>query len=170
MSSDPFNHSTLEHARQELKSSPINPDWILEGQPKTRSTTFSRLTDGRTWVDMWDCTAGRFYWYYDFDETAHILEGEATITDAGGKVWQVKAGDVITFRQGTRAHWIVPNYIRKLAVMNKSLDPSMRAVVRVRDRVRYLFKRAAQKIGITAQGGAVATVFDIVDWIPMLAL
>ena len=44
---------------------------------------------------MWDCTAGRFYWYYDFDETAHILEGEATITDANGRVWQVKPGDVV---------------------------------------------------------------------------
>lgn len=170
MSSDPFNHSTLEQARQGLQSSPINPDWILEGHPKTRSSTFSRLTDGRTWVDMWDCTAGSFYWYYDFDETAHILEGGATITDANGKVWEVKPGDVITFRQGTRAHWVVPNYIRKLAVMNKSLPPPIRAVVLLHDRVRYLVKRAAQKIGVTTQGGAVAVAFEAADWMPLLAV
>jgi uncharacterized cupin superfamily protein len=170
MSSEPFNHSTLDQARQGLKSSPIDPDWILEGQPKTRSATFSRLTDGRTWVDMWDCTAGRFYWYYDFDETAHILEGEAIITDATGRVWEVKPGDVITFREGTRAHWVVPHYIRKLAVMNKSLNAPMRAMVGLHDRLRYVFKRAGQKLRLTTQGGAVAVAVGAADWMPLLAL
>ena len=170
MSSAAFSHSSIDKARLELAAAPINPDWILEGRPQARYAPVSRLTDGRTWVDLWDCTTGRFYWYYTIDETAHILEGEAIITDGDGAVWNVHAGDVVTFRQGSRAHWVVPTYIRKLAVMHRPLRPSVRAVVRLRDRVRNLYRRISRKFGATTQGGAVAVAFDVADWMPLLAL
>ena len=94
MSSGSFARSSVEKAQRELAPAPINPDWILEGRPQARYAPLSRLTDGRTWVDLWDCTAGRFHWYYACDETAHILEGEAVITDGDGEVWRVSGQKV----------------------------------------------------------------------------
>jgi len=170
MSPASFTHSSVEKAQRELAPAPIDPDWILEGRPQARYAPLSRMTDGRTWVDLWDCTAGRFYWHYACDETAHILEGEAVITDGDGKVWKVAAGDVVTFRQGSRAHWQVPTYVRKLAVMHRPLRPPVQAVVRLRDRMRNLARRLGRRVGFGTQGGAVIVVFDLTDWVPLLAL
>ena len=64
-----------------LGSSPINADWILEGNPIARNRVISRSSDSLACTIIWDCTAGKFNWVYDIDETVHILEGSVIVSD-----------------------------------------------------------------------------------------
>jgi uncharacterized protein len=99
----------------EWKLCPIPSDWILEGNPVARIELLSNSADGTANTWFWDCTAGRFNWYYSFDETLHILEGSVTLKDPAGTSRRVIAGDTIFFPAGSRAEWTVDSYIRKLA-------------------------------------------------------
>src|SRR5215469_3077729 len=55
--------------RHQLNSAPIVPAWILEGSPAARGKLLSGSTDDKASTYMWDCTAGRFNWFYGCDET-----------------------------------------------------------------------------------------------------
>ena len=66
-----------------LKSSPINPAWILEGRPVARNVVLSTSDDTTACTILWDCTAGKFNWHYDFDETVHIVEGSVVVRSEG---------------------------------------------------------------------------------------
>jgi uncharacterized cupin superfamily protein len=79
----------------ELRSAPIEPSWIHEGRPMARNTMLSRSADGMAWTLVWDCTAGRFEWHYDIDETIHFIEGSATISDGISPPKTFRAGDVL---------------------------------------------------------------------------
>jgi len=94
---------------------PINANWILEGSPVGRAKVISRSTDGTARTVIWDCTAGRFNWFYDIDETVYVLEGSALIKDHTGAARRVSAGETILFRAGSQAQWTVESYIRKIA-------------------------------------------------------
>jgi len=94
---------------------PIRGEWILEGNPIARVELLSSSADGTASTYYWDCTAGRFNWYYSFDETLHILEGSVTLKEPSGRTRHVAAGDVVFFPAGSRAEWTVDKYIRKLA-------------------------------------------------------
>jgi len=94
-------------------ASPINPSWILEGAPIARVALLSRSADGTASTYYWDCTAGRFNWYYSFDETLHILEGSVTLKSPSGESRLVVAGDTVFFPAGAQAEWTVDKYIIK---------------------------------------------------------
>lgn len=98
-----------------LVPNPINAAWVLEGQPQARIELLSSSADGTASTYFWDCTAGRFNWFYGFDETFHILEGAVTLKDPAGKSRRVVAGDTVFFPTGSSAEWTVDNYVRKLA-------------------------------------------------------
>jgi uncharacterized cupin superfamily protein len=100
-----------------LNSCPIYPTWILEGIPVARNTVLSYSADGNASTLIWDCTAGRFNWFYDVDETIYVLEGGMVIRDVGGggSARRLSAGDSIFFPKGARAEWTVETYIRKIA-------------------------------------------------------
>jgi len=96
-------------------ASPIRASWILAGEPVARVALLSSSADGTARTYYWDCTAGRFNWYYDFDETLHILEGSVRLKAPSGSSRLVVAGDTIFFPAGSQAEWTVDTYIRKLA-------------------------------------------------------
>jgi hypothetical protein len=104
-----------------LSPSPICPDWILEGNPLARNKMVSRSADGNASTFLWDCSAGRFNWFYDIDETVYIIEGSVIIKDAAHGVRQVNAGDTIYFPAGSTAEWTVPRYVRKVAFLRGPL-------------------------------------------------
>ncbi len=108
----PLVHSAATSA---MHAAPIDPSWIVEGDPQARVASLSRSADGQVWTDLWDCTAGRFRWHYALDETIHVLDGGATVTDQNGRVWSLAPGDTVTFHHGTVAHWHVADYVRKVA-------------------------------------------------------
>jgi uncharacterized protein len=108
----------------EWVSCPIQPEWILEGTPTARIQMLGESADRTSWNCFWDCTAGRFNWFYAFDETLHILEGGFTLKDLlAGTTLHIVAGDVIYLPQGARTEWTVEKYVRKLAVCRVALPP-----------------------------------------------
>src|SRR5215471_18385944 len=62
-----------------LKPAPIEPSWIIDGNPQASSCMLSWSADGSTSTIVWHCTEGRFDWHYDFDETILILEGSIVL-------------------------------------------------------------------------------------------
>jgi uncharacterized cupin superfamily protein len=61
---------------------------------------------------VWTKEVSRFDWSYDQIEECLILEGEFFIeTDEG--VYQLKAGDFVTFAKGLRCVWDIKKPVRK---------------------------------------------------------
>lgn len=122
-----------------LASKPIRPEWILEGTPTARMQMLSQAADGSAATYLWDCTAGRFNWFYAFDETFHILEGTIALKEFG-ETRIVKAGDTVFFPVGSSAEWTVEKYVRKLAFcrfpLPEYINTARRMVRRVRGMVR----------------------------------
>jgi uncharacterized protein len=137
----------------EWTSCPIQADWILEGAPTARIQLLSESADGTASTWFWECTAGRFNWFYSFDETLHILEGGFSLKDLlSGATRRVVAGDIVYFPQGAQAEWTVEKYVRKLAFCRSALPSylvSARNVARrVRGMVRGQGARAAAGSGM----------------------
>ncbi|HEX2888946.1 cupin domain-containing protein [Vineibacter terrae] len=124
-----------------LKPAPINPAWIIDGDPVARIASLSASADGSAWTDLWECTAGEFHWHYEINETIHVLDGGAIVTDRDGVVWDLKPGDVIRFLVGTKAHWRIPSYVRKVAFCSEPLPSSITTLLRARNRVRNIAGR-----------------------------
>lgn len=143
-------------ATAEMRPAPIDPSWVVEGNPQARVASVSQSADGRSWTDIWDCTAGRFVWHYSIDETVHILEGGAHIVDANGTHWDVGPGDVVTFRIGTSASWHVPEYVRKVAFCSEAAPNPLTALVGgLRGHRKALAAAAAGLFAMTMAAGVI---------------
>src|SRR5580698_656484 len=140
---------TIGTSSEDLVANPINAAWILDGQPQARIELLSSSADGTASTYFWDCTAGRFNWFYSFDETFHILEGEVTLKYPSGASQRVKAGDTVFFPAGSSAEWTVDNYVRKLAFCRTPLPGYLTLARQV---VRRL-KRAVRG-GAPSNGGS----------------
>ncbi|WP_336488029.1 cupin domain-containing protein [Methylobacterium nigriterrae] len=131
----------------ELKSAPIEPSWIQEGNPQARNATLSRSADGLASTLVWDCTAGRFQWIYDIDETIYFLEGSATISDGHSEPKTFRAGDVLFLPRGAVCHWHVETYVRKVAFCRRTQPKivgfAMRAIGKIK---RTLARRPSQTV------------------------
>lgn len=123
-----------------LSSAPINPDWILEGSPIARNRVLSRSSDSLACTIVWDCTAGKFNWIYDIDETVHIIEGGVTVSDGINPPKTLKPGDVAFFPSGTKAHWHVENYVRKVAFCQRTLPKIAQAPIAMLRKVRAMMR------------------------------
>jgi uncharacterized cupin superfamily protein len=139
----------------QLDLATINPEWILEGSPVSRNKLLSTSADGTAKTLFWDCTAGRFNWFYDVDETALVLEGSVTIKDQEGSVRRVVAGDWIYFPKGSHAEWTVDNYVRKVAFCRAPLAKPFLFARRVYRGLKKLTGRGATGAQVPAmfQGG-----------------
>jgi uncharacterized cupin superfamily protein len=124
-----------------LQSSPIPPDWVLEGEPEAKCRNLSQIGDMWTVVDHWSCTAGKFRWQYFFDETILILEGEAFITDENGIKYHAVPGTALSFPDGSSAVWQVPDYVRKIAFNQKSVPSYLHFFCKVVNKIHRKFFR-----------------------------
>jgi hypothetical protein len=118
LSSNPFRTVPLiqaSHYNVDLKPSPIEPSWIIEGNPEARSRPLSTSADGAATALIWSCTEGKFNWYYDLDETIMILEGSIVLESEGMPPKRYGVGDMIFFRDGAHAKWHVEEYVKKVA-------------------------------------------------------
>ncbi|WP_178133957.1 cupin domain-containing protein [Vineibacter terrae] len=113
-----------------------------------RIASLSVSADGSAWTDLWECTAGSFHWHYEINETVQILEGGAIVTDRDGVVWDLKPGHVIRFLVGTKAHWRIPSYVRKVAFCSEPLPPSIFTLLRARN---WLRRSAGRLMGRTVK-------------------
>ncbi len=109
------------NAAADLSPCPIVPEWVLEGRPVARTNVVSVSADGTASTVIWDCTAGRFNWFYHIDETVYVLDGSVMLIDDKGGSHLVRAGDMVFFPAGSRAEWVVETYIKKVAFLRSPL-------------------------------------------------
>jgi len=98
-----------------LTPRPIEPSWIIEGNPTAEWCVLSKSADGLASTMVWECSKGKFNWYYDFDETILILEGGIVLESDTMRPTRYGPGDVIFFRNGAHARWHIEDRVRKLA-------------------------------------------------------
>ena len=120
----------LGASRADLMLSPIRSNWVLEGNPVARNQLLSVSADGNARSYIWDCTAGRFNWFYEADETIYVIDGGVVLKDGSGPGRRLSAGDSIFFPAGAHAEWNVENYIRKFALIRTPLPKPLVAARR----------------------------------------
>ncbi|MGA9872622.1 MAG: cupin domain-containing protein [Rhodococcus sp. (in: high G+C Gram-positive bacteria)] len=125
-----------------LQPSPIEPTWILEGRPEARMAEWSRSLDSTTTTNVWDCTAGRFRWYFAVDEIVHIMDGSVTVSSDDHPTHTLEAGDAALFRAGTWSEWHVAHYVRKHAILRQQLSAPMTLALKFGGLVRGGIRRA----------------------------
>src|SRR5581483_11379489 len=101
--------------KPKLKPTPIEPSWIIEGTPVAHGSVLSKSADGLAFTVLWECTEGKFHWYYDYDETIMVLEGSMILENDSMRPTRYGPGDVIFCRNGAHARWHVQGHVRKLA-------------------------------------------------------
>ncbi|KPF47373.1 cupin [Rhizobium sp. AAP43] len=119
-----------------FRAAPINPDWIIRGTPLARVGEHSTSGDEASSTAVWDCTAGEFRWYFGWDETVVIQDGEVNVTDADGNQRLLRAGDIAYFRAGTWSTWRIETYVRKVAFLRKPFPGPLASLYRLRNAMR----------------------------------
>jgi hypothetical protein len=130
----------------DLDPAPIRQEWVLEGQPTARCRLWSDSSDGTTAAMVWDCTAGRFRWYFGGDEIVHIIEGEVIVSGDGEPERRLGPGDAALFRAGTWATWHVPNYVRKHAICRDSLPVFVTLPMRATRKAKQIANAIANRL------------------------
>jgi uncharacterized protein len=129
----------------ELTPRPIEPSWIIEGKPEATWHVLSQSADGLATTMVWHCTAGKFNWYYDFDETVMILDGSIVLESDGMPPTRYVAGDVIFFKDGAHAKWHIEDHVKKLAFCRKTSPLWFGFALRVFLKLRKIFMPASQR-------------------------
>ena len=62
---------------------------------------------------IWTCGVSTFPWTYDERETCLLLEGDVTVTPAGGEPVRFGPGDLVVFVEGLSCTWDVHVPVRK---------------------------------------------------------
>ncbi|HXH44429.1 MAG TPA: cupin domain-containing protein [Bradyrhizobium sp.] len=123
----------------DLEPSPIEPSWIIEGNPVARSRVLSTSEDRTAQTIVWQCTEGRFNWYYDIDETIMIMEGSIVLESEGMPPKRYGPGDVIFFRDGAHAKWHVEGHVKKIAFCRKTNPVMIGFLIRVVNKLKKMF-------------------------------
>jgi uncharacterized protein len=129
------------NCKMDLDPSPIEPSWIIEGNPEARSRLLSRSACSTAQTMIWSCTEGKFNWYYDLDETIVILEGSIVLESDGMPPKRYGVGDVIYFRNGAHAKWHVEGYVKKVAFLRQSVPFPVGIAVRTVNKLKSLIGR-----------------------------
>jgi uncharacterized cupin superfamily protein len=138
------------HSDVDLKPSPIEPSWILEGKPEARSCLLSTSADKAAETYIWSCTEGKFHWYYDVDETIVILAGSILLEWEGMPVKRYGVGDVIFFRNGAHAKWHVEGYVKKVAFCRQTNLVGFGFAIRVVNKLKRMYLKSAPAHALSA--------------------
>lgn len=111
--------ATLRDVALETGSMPS--EWVLSGNPETRSKILGRSRDLLAHIILWECGAVSYKWHYNQDEAYIVLSGEGFMTDDKGVERRFGPGDVAFFPAGTNATWRHPDHFRKVAVLKESV-------------------------------------------------
>jgi len=99
-------------SQAKLDPFPVPAEWILEGDPQGSAAILWKSADGKQCNGIWECTPGTFDWIHT-DETATLVAGRVTVTPEGGEPFEISAGDVVFFPEGTKTRWQVHETVRK---------------------------------------------------------
>ena len=122
---------------------PLPSNWVLSGNPESRTKELVRSHDWNSQVVVWDCTPGVFKWHYDQDEVILVLSGEAImINEKGEEVGRLGAGDMGFFPAGTTCTWRITTHLRKVAVLRETMWRPLGFALKV-------WKKFLRTIGLT---------------------
>ena len=126
-----------------LTPRPIEPSWIIEGNPEASSCVLSQSADGLASTIVWHCTEGRFNWHYDVDETILILEGSIVLESDTMRPTRYGPGEVVFFRDGAHAKWHVEGHVKKLAFCRKTQPAWLGLALRVIGKLKRMLLPSA---------------------------
>jgi uncharacterized protein len=116
-------NSTL--ANLQLERGSIPPQWLLSGDPETRSKLLGKTRDRLAYIILWECGAVSYKWHYNQDESYIVLSGEGFMTDEKGVERRYGPGDLAFFPAGTDSTWRHPDHFRKVAVLKDPVWPPL---------------------------------------------
>ncbi|MFC3690917.1 cupin domain-containing protein [Chenggangzhangella methanolivorans] len=125
----------------ELQSSPIEPSWILAGDPRAEGALHSQSADACSSTTVWACSAGKFRWNFVWDETVYIVSGSVVVTDETGATSTISAGDVAYFAAGSWATWEIADHVKKVAFCRKPFPTPVVAAMSAKRRLWKLLRR-----------------------------
>lgn len=137
-----------------LKPGPIEPSWIIEGNPVAQSTVLSNSADGMATTVIWECSEGKFHWYYDIDETILILEGSIVLESDTMPPTRYGPGDVILFRNGAHAKWHVEGHVRKIAFCRKTQPVLLSFALRAFSKIKRTLMPSGKRQPASLMGSA----------------
>jgi uncharacterized protein len=135
-----------------LTPRPIEPSWIIEGNPVAQWCVLSKSADGLASTMVWECTEGKFNWYYDFDETILIIEGSIVLENDTMKPTRYVAGDVVFFKDGAHARWHVEGHVRKLAFCRTTQPMLLGFALRVVNKFKRTLMPSAKRQPVSLMG------------------
>ena len=137
-----------------LSPRPIEPSWIIEGNPVARSCVLSESADRCASTIVWECSEGKFDWYYDFDETILVLEGSIVLENDDMPPTRYGPGDVVFFKDGAHAKWHVEGHVKKLAFCRKTQPVLLALALRVLLRIKRILLPAGKRQPASLMGSA----------------
>ena len=135
-----------------LTPRPIEPSWVIEGNPFAQSSVLSKSADGTASTMVWQCSEGKFNWYYDFDETILILEGSIVLENDAMRPTRYGPGDVIFFRDGAHARWHVEGHVKKLAFCRKTQPVLLGLALRAFSRIKRTLMPSGKRQPVSLMG------------------
>jgi uncharacterized cupin superfamily protein len=105
----------------QLEPGSIPAEWMISGNPETRSKLLVRTNDWIANVVVWECGAASYKWHYNQDEAYFVISGEGFMTDEKGIEHRFGPGDVAFFPAGTNATWRHPDHFRKVAFLKEAI-------------------------------------------------
>jgi uncharacterized cupin superfamily protein len=133
----------------------IPAEWLLSGDPATRSQLLVRSHDWLAHVLMWECGKASYKWHYDQDEAYIVLSGEGFMTDESGMERRFGPGDVAYFPAGTNTTWRHPDHFRKVVFVKESVGRPVGFCLKV-------WSRLLRVVGIT---GRLRMLLVLAAWI-----
>ena len=137
-----------------LTPRPIEPSWIIEGNPVAQSSVLSTSADGSASTIVWECSEGKFNWYYDVDETILILEGSIVLESDTMRPTRYGAGDVVFFKHGAHARWHVEGRVRKLAFCRTTQPFLFSFALRAINKIKRTLMPSAKRQSASLAGSA----------------
>jgi uncharacterized protein len=137
-----------------LTPMPIEPSWIIEGNPVAQSCVLAKSADGLASTIVWECSEGKFNWYYDFDETILILEGSIVLENDTMRPTRYGPGDVIFFKDGAHAKWHVEGRVRKLAFCRTTQPLLLSFALRAINKFKRILLPSGQRQSASLVGSA----------------
>jgi uncharacterized protein len=132
----------------DLTPCPIEPSWIVEGNPVAQVSLLSKSTDGLAWTLVWQCSEGKFHWNYGYDETILILEGSIVLENDAMPPTRYGPGDVIFFKDGAHAKWHVEGHVRKLAFCRKTKPTLLGLALRALSKIKRTLVPARNAVSL----------------------
>jgi uncharacterized protein len=144
-------------AEAELAVAPIPRHWIIEGTPQAHSKRLATSADGTAAVIAWSCTPGRFNWHYTTEEIAHVISGEAFITDEKRATRRLGPGDTVYFFAGSTCLWHVTQEIKKVAICRQHMPRQFGFALRVWNKLAGILTSSTEGLEALENSAVVAT-------------